>query len=263
MSIQDLSKKLVVAGVKHIVIAANAHDNKLSNLLESYALPIVENEFKPLEAFLESAWVGKDSNSFEIGIVVSGKYNFTIDIVYRVDDVYVSVSGKGKNINNISGSWTEKNSFDSIKSVLALNGKEFKSFLKEVLAKVKHRCLSDLSATAAFTKKPAAQTPEGWDAALEYFLTHVEELIEKYNRASEYKHAYGTKVISEDAQKYTKVYVVKPQSSKSIYCFIDRSNGDILKPATHSVPAKGSRGNIFDENHGMKRMGPYGPEYNK
>lgn len=35
---------------------------------------------------------------------------------------------------------------------------------------------------------------------------------------------------------------------RSVYCFIDLSNGDILKAAGWKAPAKGARGNIFNEN---------------
>ena len=35
---------------------------------------------------------------------------------------------------------------------------------------------------------------------------------------------------------------------RSVYCFIDRSNGDLLKAAGWKTPAKGKRGSIFNEN---------------
>lgn len=35
---------------------------------------------------------------------------------------------------------------------------------------------------------------------------------------------------------------------RSAYCFIDLSNGDILKAAGWKAPAKGARGNIFNDN---------------
>ena len=45
------------------------------------------------------------------------------------------------------------------------------------------------------------------------------------------------------------------------WAFIDRTNGDVLKPAGWNAPAKGSRGNIFHDDNGMGSMGPYGPGY--
>lgn len=35
---------------------------------------------------------------------------------------------------------------------------------------------------------------------------------------------------------------------RSVYCFIDLSNGDILKAAGWRAPAKGKRGSIFNED---------------
>ena len=51
-------------------------------------------------------------------------------------------------------------------------------------------------------------------------------------------------------------------NSRSVHSFIDRSTGDVLKPAGWKTPAKGVRGNIHDENNGLGRMGPHGPAYN-
>ena len=128
---------------------------------------------------------------------------------------------------------------------------------KLAAAGVKHVVVS------AFPRKESVHTPEGWDAALEAFKDGVQKLQDDYIKTMDYTHLHGTKVTSEDALKFTKVFINEPGGNKRIYCFIDRNNGDILKPATFSAPAKGARGNIFDADHGMKRMGPHGPAYNK
>ena len=52
-------------------------------------------------------------------------------------------------------------------------------------------------------------------------------------------------------------------SSRSVHVFVDTKTGGVLKAASWSAPAKGSRGNIFDENNGLGRMGPYGAGYNR
>lgn len=49
----------------------------------------------------------------------------------------------------------------------------------------------------------------------------------------------------------------------SAFCFVDLTTGDVLKSASWSAPAKGSRGNIFDIHNGLKRIRRYGPEYNR
>lgn len=109
----------------------------------------------------------------------------------------------------------------------------------------------------------ADTTPEGFDDALESFKSKLEDMIEKYNKAAGNTLYLGSKITSENGKRYTKVFVIEPQGNRRIYCFVDRGTGDILKPATFNTPAKGARGNIFDDHNGMKRMGPYGPAYNK
>lgn len=54
-------------------------------------------------------------------------------------------------------------------------------------------------------------------------------------------------------------------TSRSAHCFIDRTNGDVLKTTSWSAPAKGARGNIADDKNGLGRMGCmgcYGAGYN-
>jgi hypothetical protein len=49
--------------------------------------------------------------------------------------------------------------------------------------------------------------------------------------------------------------------SRSVHCFVDRTNGDVLKADGWKRPAKHARGNIFDQHNGLGSMGPYGPAY--
>ena len=47
----------------------------------------------------------------------------------------------------------------------------------------------------------------------------------------------------------------------SVHCFIDRTNGDVLKAASWSAPAKHARGNIWKDDNGLGCMGEYGASY--
>lgn len=47
-------------------------------------------------------------------------------------------------------------------------------------------------------------------------------------------------------QKWVKI-VKRDPASGSVFCFIDPNTGDIYKPASFKVPAKGIRGNIYNE----------------
>jgi len=58
-----------------------------------------------------------------------------------------------------------------------------------------------------------------------------------------------------------KKYVKITCDNRSVYCFIDTTNGDILKPASWKAPAKHARGNIFESDLGIHCCGPYGVAY--
>ena len=57
-------------------------------------------------------------------------------------------------------------------------------------------------------------------------------------------------------RKYYKVI-----KGNSVFCFVNRQNGDVLKAASWAAPAAHARGNIFDDDNGLSRITPYGPEY--
>lgn len=45
------------------------------------------------------------------------------------------------------------------------------------------------------------------------------------------------------------------EGQRSAFCFIDRTNGDVLKPAGWKGPAKHARGNIFTDRVGVSCYG--------
>jgi len=65
-------------------------------------------------------------------------------------------------------------------------------------------------------------------------------------------------------RKYAKIVTVGSDGeSRSVFCFVNKENGDVLKAAGWKAPAKGARGNIYDDNNGLGRMTPYGAGYNR
>lgn len=81
---------------------------------------------------------------------------------------------------------------------------------------------------------------------------------------------YGTgdqrQVLSIDPRGKRYVRVISAsvnRSSRSVYCFVDTTNGDVLKAASWKAPAKGARGNVLAEDDGMSRMTGYGAGYNR
>jgi len=56
---------------------------------------------------------------------------------------------------------------------------------------------------------------------------------------------------------------IKLLDDTSVFAFVDRTNGDVLKPASYKAPAKHARGNIFLSDNGLDLVGPFGPAYLK
>jgi hypothetical protein len=61
-----------------------------------------------------------------------------------------------------------------------------------------------------------------------------------------------------DGSRYIRVF-----RDNSAYAFIDKTNGDVLMPASYKAPAKHPRGNIFNADNGLDCTGPYGIAYLK
>ena len=57
------------------------------------------------------------------------------------------------------------------------------------------------------------------------------------------------------------VRVVREDGQRSVFCFVNIATGDVLKAAGWKAPAKHARGNIYDADNGVGRIGPYGPAY--
>lgn len=65
-----------------------------------------------------------------------------------------------------------------------------------------------------------------------------------------YPNTYGTSLQPNFiyTEGTTRLKIIRQDASgKSVFCFVDIKNGDILKPATFHAPAKGARGNIFTD----------------
>lgn len=124
---------------------------------------------------------------------------------------------------------------------------------------------------------PATTTDEQFNAALQTWLTAVQAKINAYFAAnytnlkpSVLELVHGdryVRVISHDVSVSGIV-----SKSGSAFAFIDKTGGkigkslnhkrgDILKPASFRVPSPHSRGNIFNPDNGLSKVGVYGPDY--
>ena len=101
---------------------------------------------------------------------------------------------------------------------------------------------------------PAA-TPQTFDAALANFVALVNEM-----RAAYYAEHYSNiecKPVTIDPRGRKYVRLVE---NGSVYCFVRKSDGAILKAATWKAPAKHARGSIYGENP-LDGVNVYGANY--
>lgn len=87
------------------------------------------------------------------------------------------------------------------------------------------------------------------DSTLPEFVARLQALYNEYYKAR-YSNLSPPIIEVTYGKRYAKIIERETFGScqKSVYCFVDRSNGDILKAATWKAPAKGKRGSIFNED---------------
>lgn len=103
------------------------------------------------------------------------------------------------------------------------------------------------------TQKTAAEVAD----RTEMFVALLQDHYVEYTK-SHYPMLYPDLIsLDKPGQKYQRVIVnqryerdgvVTVSTGGSVYCFIDRATGDIYKAAGYKAPAKGARGNIFNDN---------------
>ena len=106
---------------------------------------------------------------------------------------------------------------------------------------------------------------KNFDAAFATFLAGCEKIYNDYMDAN-----FPTNPRAEFAfskgRKNIKVFKVEKDSngkiySRSVHCFVDMTNGDVLKAASWKAPAKHARGNIFKDDNGLGGVTAYGAKY--
>ena len=100
-----------------------------------------------------------------------------------------------------------------------------------------------------------------YDYHLKGFLAGAQDMINAHFKKN-YPNMAPPVLSTTNGKKYTKVIRTTDggKGQKSVWAFINRENGDILKAATWSAPSKHARGNIMkDKNHGVHNVSPYGP----
>ena len=128
------------------------------------------------------------------------------------------------------------------------------SMNKTTLASQLVKIAKELVAMPVFEKAP------GFDDKFKEFLAYCQTISDEYI-SKNYTNVQKPQFIAMEGGRYIRV-VRTDSSSRSAHLFVDKTNGDVLKAAGWSAPAKGQRGNIFDKAS-WQRTGPYGAAYLK
>ena len=99
---------------------------------------------------------------------------------------------------------------------------------------------------------------------LNRWLTAAQTIINE-NYASKFPNLTPSVLEMSDGRRYIRIdsIVDNGAGQRSVWAFIDKWSGDILKPAGYKAPAKHARGNLFDSTGGVGWLTPYGPAYLK
>ena len=98
-------------------------------------------------------------------------------------------------------------------------------------------------------------------AALTAFVAAAQSIIDAHF-AAHLKNLTADKLTVEPGRKYAKI--VRSYSTgggRSVFCFVDMTNGNVLKAETWKKPAKHARGNIFTPDNGASAVTEYGAHY--
>lgn len=102
---------------------------------------------------------------------------------------------------------------------------------------------------------------ENFESTFQSWLAKCQEIINNHYALNLTNLTPPILTIKQGSKFIKIVSVDAGRTSGSAWAFINKENGDVMKPATFKAPAKHSRGNIFDENNGMAGVSPYGPAY--
>lgn len=101
-------------------------------------------------------------------------------------------------------------------------------------------------------------TDQNFDAALASFVAGCRAIVEAND--AKFNNVLKSSIAVEPGRRYVRLVKVDA-ASRSAYCFVDTTNGNVLKSASWKAPAKGARGNIYNSDNGLTGMGPYGAVY--
>lgn len=90
-----------------------------------------------------------------------------------------------------------------------------------------------------------------FETALSCFLASAQAICDAEKAAG--RCFTAPQLSTEPGRRYVRI-IAKDDQWRSAFGFVDTTNGDVLKAADWKAPAKGARGNIYDDRNGIGRV---------
>jgi hypothetical protein len=101
---------------------------------------------------------------------------------------------------------------------------------------------------------------QGVIVRLNEFVKNLSTELENYY-SEQFTYVKAPSIEVSEGPKFFKI-ISFDSSSRSVFCFIDKANGNILKASSWNAPAKHPRGSIFEKNYGWgTALNAYGAVY--
>jgi hypothetical protein len=100
-----------------------------------------------------------------------------------------------------------------------------------------------------------------FDTRLTAFVTMVQDVMDANYRREGFTIPAPVVSVDPNGKKYVRITRQTNDSDKSVYCFVEKTTGNILKPAGWKGPAKHARGNIYTDDLGRSCCYPHSVAY--
>lgn len=106
-----------------------------------------------------------------------------------------------------------------------------------------------------------------FDMALNKFIQEAQALVDERWQRDGYADAPHMQILkatiaidNPNSKRYIRIVKQEIRGNRSVYCFIDKTNGDVLKGSWKAPVKNGVRGNIF-KGQAADYMDWHGPKY--
>ncbi len=115
--------------------------------------------------------------------------------------------------------------------------------------------IAKIAAETAAETAAALAAPD-FDSALAAFVVAAQEIADAADRSMVLSVAKGGRRYAKIMERGLGLH----SAHRSVFCFVDKTNGDVLKAASWKAPAKHARGSIY-KNNGRDAISAYGARY--